>query len=385
MSLDETTAFAEPEIALLDTAGVLASRKLTIAAAAVVCSAIAALVVFLMPPTFTAEAVILPPQADQSAQAMLMGSLAGLGGLGGLGAAAAGGAGLLRNPVELYIGVLKSRTIADALIAKFHLQQVYRRRDLTATRKELERRTSITTGRDSLIRIRVEDHDRFRAAALANAYTDELHRQNSRLALTSAAQRRLFFEQQLAAEKNTLADSEIYLKKTQQASGLIFPPGQSEALIRSIAQLRAEIAAREVQLESMRTYATADNPQVQMLERELAALREQARTLEAGKAAAGSIDVSARRLPEANLDYIRSLRDLKYHEALFEILAKQYEAARIDEARLAPVIQVVDFAVAPGRKSGPPRALLTVAAGCLGALAAGAFVLIQDYRRRTNG
>jgi uncharacterized protein involved in exopolysaccharide biosynthesis len=122
-----------------------------------------------------------------------------------------------------------------------------------------------------------------------------------------------------------------------------------------------------------------------MLERELAALREQARTLEAGKAAAGSIDVSARRLPEANLDYIRSLRDLKYHEALFEILAKQYEAARIDEARLAPVIQVVDFAVAPGRKSGPPRALLTVAAGCLGALAAGAFVLIQDYRRRTNG
>jgi len=169
MSLDETTAFAEPEIALLDTAGVLASRKLTIAAAAVVCSAIAALVVFLMPPTFTAEAVILPPQADQSAQAMLMGSLAGLGGLGGLGAAAAGGAGLLRNPVELYIGVLKSRTIADALIAKFHLQQVYRRRDLTATRKELERRTSITTGRDSLIRIRVEDHDRFRAAALANA------------------------------------------------------------------------------------------------------------------------------------------------------------------------------------------------------------------------
>ena len=139
----------------------------------------------------------------------------------------------------------------------------------------------------------------------------------------------------MAAEKNALADAEISLKNTQQTSGLILPSGQSEALIRSIAQLRAEIAAREVQLESMRTYATGDNPQVQMVERELAALREQARSIEAGKDAAGSIDVTARRLPEASLDYIRSLRDLKYHEALFEILANQYEAGahRRGEAR----------------------------------------------------
>jgi tyrosine-protein kinase Etk/Wzc len=383
MSSDERVALAEPEIPLLDLAGVLAGRKSLIAAAAVLCAALTAVVVFVMPPTYTAEAVILPPQAEQSSQAMWMGSLAGLGGLGGLGAAASG-AGLLRNPAELYIGVLKSRTIADALIATFRLEQVYGRRSLTDTRKELERRTSITTGRDSLIRIRVDDHDRARAAAIANAYADELHGQNSRLALTSAAQRRLFFERQLAGEKNALADAEIALKKTQQANGLIFPPGQSEALIRSIGQLRAEIAAREVQLESMRTYATGGNPQVQLVERELAALREQARALEAGKTQAGSMAVTTRGLPQASLDYIRRLRDLKYHETLFEILAKQYEAARIDEARLAPVLQVVDFAVIPDKKSWPPRKLLIFAAGCLGALAAGAFVLVQDYRRRTN-
>lgn len=383
MSSDERVALAEPEIPLLDLAGVLAGRKSLIAAAAVLCAALTAVVVFVMPPTYTAEAVILPPQAEQSSQAMWMGSLAGLGGLGGLGAAASG-AGLLRNPAELYIGVLKSRTIADALIATFRLEQVYGRRSLTDTRKELERRTSITTGRDSLIRIRVDDHDRARAAAIANAYADELHGQNSRLALTSAAQRRLFFERQLAGEKNALADAEIALKKTQQANGLIFPPGQSEALIRSIAQLRAEIAAREVQLESMRTYATGGNPQVQLVERELAALREQARALEAGKTQAGSMAVTTRGLPQASLDYIRRLRDLKYHETLFEILAKQYEAARIDEARLAPVLQVVDSAVIPDKKSWPPRRLLIFAAGCLGALAAGAFVLVQDYRRRTN-
>jgi uncharacterized protein involved in exopolysaccharide biosynthesis len=380
MSSDERVALAEPEIPLLDLAGVLAGRKRLIAAAALLCAALTAVVVFVMAPTYTAEAVILPPQAEQSSQAMWMGSLAGLGGLG----AAASGAGLLRNPAELYIGVLKSRTIADALIATFRLEQVYGRRSLTDTRKELERRTSITTGRDSLIRIRVDDHDRARAAAIANAYADELHGQNSRLALTSAAQRRLFFERQLAGEKTALADAEIALKKTQQANGLIFPPGQSEALIRSIAQLKAEIAAREVQRESMRTYATGDNPQVQMVERELAAMREQAHALEAGKTPAGSMAVTARGLPEASLDYIRRLRDLKYHETLFEILAKQYEAARIDEARLAPVLQVVDSAVIPDKKSWPPRALLIFAAGCLGALAAGTFVLVQGYRRGTN-
>jgi len=383
MSSDERVALAEPEIPLLDLAGVLAGRKGLIAAAALLCAALTAVVVFVMPPTYTAEAVILPPQAEQSAQAMWMGPLAGLGGLGGLGAAASG-AGLLRNPAELYIGVLKSRTIADALITTFRLEQVYGRRSLTDTRKELERRTSITTGRDSLIRIRVDDHDRARAAAIANAYADELHSQNSRLALTSAAQRRLFFERQLAGEKNALADAEIAFKNTQQANGLIFPPGQSEALIRSIAQLKAEIAAREVQLESMRTYATGGNPQVQLVERELAALREQARALEAGKTQAGSMAVTTRGLPQASLDYIRRLRDLKYHETLFEILAKQYEAARIDEARLAPVLQVVDSAVIPDKKSWPPRRLLIFAAGCLGALAAGTFVLVQDYRRRTN-
>jgi tyrosine-protein kinase Etk/Wzc len=383
MSSDRRAALAEPEIPLLDLASVLAGRKRLIAAVALGCAALTAIVVFVMPPTYTAEAVILPPQADQSAQTMWMGSLAGLGSLGGLGAAT-GSSGLFRNPAELYIGVLKSRTIADALIARFRLEQVYGRRTATDTRKELERRTTITTGRDSLIRIRVDDHDRGRAAAIANAYTDELHGQNSRLAFTSAAQRRLFFERQLAGEKNVLADAEIALKNTQQANGLVFPPGQSEALIRSIAQLRAEIAAREVQLESMRTYATGDNPQVQIVERELVAMREQARALEAGKTPAGSMSVTARRLPEASLDYIRRLRDLKYHEALFEILAKQYEAARIDEARLAPVLQVVDSAVVPDKKSWPPRALLIFAAGCLGAMGAGTFVLVQDYRRRTN-
>lgn len=375
----DRTAEAEPEISLLDLLRVLGRRRRMIAAVSFVAAALTAGAAFLWPPTYTAEAVILPPQPEQSSQAMLMGSLAGLGNLGGLAGMGAASA-LLRNPAELYIGILKSRSVADSLIAKLHLLDVYGKNSLTDTRNALERHTNITAGRDSLIRIRVDDRDRTRAAQLANAYVDELHNRNSGLALTSASQRRQFFEQQLAVEKNALAEAEVALKKVQQGSGLVFPQGQSEALIRSIAQLRAEIAGREVQLQGMRAYAAPGNPQLQMVEREAVALRGQLDKLERG-APEGSA-VPARNLPEAGLEYVRKVRDVKYHELLFEILSRQYEAARIDEARMAPLVQVVDPAVVPDKKTWPPRALFTLAAGCLGALGACVFVLVKQ---RTAG
>jgi tyrosine-protein kinase Etk/Wzc len=366
----------EREISLLDLAAVLARRAGFIAGVTLLVMAITAAVVLFMSPTYTAEAVVLPPHLDQSSQSLLMGPLAGLSGLGAITGGAA--SGLLRNPAELYIGVLKSRTIADALIAKFHLQSLYRHKNMTSTRKDLARRTTILMGKDWLIRIRVDDHDRARSAALANAYVEELHNQNSRLALTSASQRRMFFQEQLVTEKEALADAEIALKNTQQASGLVYPPGQSEALIRSIAQLRAEIASRQVQLESVRVYGTSENPQVQLLERGIAVLREQLEKLETGSQAGSGADFAIRKLPAVSLEYLRKLRDLKYHETLFELLSKQYEAARIDEAREAPIIQVVDSAVVPDTKSWPPRTLLTLGSGCLTAIFACLFVLVRS-------
>lgn len=366
---------ADADISLLDLLPVLARRKRLIAGTTAAAMILTAAIVLLVPASYTAEAVILPPQPAQSSQLLMMGSLAGLGGLGGM----AGASSLWRNPADLYIGVLKSRTIADALIAKFHLQQIYGRRSLIDARKALARHTDIATGRDSLIHIEVDDHDPTRAARLANAYVDALHGQNSRLALTSASQRRLFFEQQLAAEKNALADAEVALKKNQQGSGLVLPQGQTEVLIRSIAQLRAEIAGREVEIASMRGYAAPDNPQLQMLQRELATLHGQLDRIERG--APEGLAVGVQKLPEVGLEYVRKLRDVKYHEALFEILAKQYEAARIDEAQQAPVMQVVDAAVIPDKKSWPPRTLFVLGAGLLAALGACASVLVRGARR----
>lgn len=370
----------EPEVSLVNMAAVLGRRKRMIAGATLVAMVLSGVVAFLIPPSYTAEAVILPPQPEQSSQLLMMGSPAGLAGLGGLGSSLAGG--LLRNPAEMYIGILKSRTIADALIARFRLQEVYGSKGLTSARKALARHTDIATGKDYLITIRVEDRDRTRAARIANAYVDELHNQNSRLALTSASQRRLFFEQQLAAEKNALADSEIAMKKMQQASGLVFPSGQSDALMRAIAALRAEIASREVQLQGVRTYATGDNPQAQMLASTLAGLHKQLDKLEAG--GGEDLVIPARQLPETGLEYLRKMRDFRYHETLFELLAKQYEAARIDEAKEAPLLQVVNSAVVPDRKSWPPRSLFVVVGGLLALIGASLFALWGDYWSRVR-
>ncbi|RPI14623.1 MAG: lipopolysaccharide biosynthesis protein, partial [Acidobacteriales bacterium] len=223
-----------------------------------------------------------------------------------------------------------------------------------------------------------EDHDRERAARLANAYVEELLKLTSRLAFTAATRRRLFFQQELASEKDLLADAEVALKNTQQSSGLMVPSGQSEALIRAGAQLRAEIASREVQLEAMRSYATSENPQVLLLERETAALRAQLEKLKAGSGAQDDLMLPTSRLPAASLEYLRKLRDLKYHETLFELLSKQYEAARIDEARSAPLIQVVDRATPPDKKSWPPRMLIVLASGLLAALASCFVILIKS-------
>lgn len=365
----------EDDVSLLDLLAVLGRRKRLIAITAVVATAIGAVVAFLLPPLYSAEAVILTPQQEQPSQAILAGSLVGMGGLAALGA---GGAGLWRNPAELYIGILQSRTVADDLIIRFRLREVYGRKSTGETRKLLARRTAISTGRDSLIRIRVEDRDRRRAAGLANAYVDVLHQRNSSLSLTAASARRVFFEQQLSQEKNVLADAEVALKSQQQSSGLLVPQGQAETLLRSMAQLRSEITAREAQLQGMQAYAAEGNPQRQVLEREVAALRGQLSNVEGG--ARDGIVLPARKLPQAGLDYVRRLREVKYHELLFEILSRQYEAARLDEARQAPVVQVIDAAVVPERRSWPPRTLLTLGAGLLGTLAACAWVLLPRRR-----
>ena len=328
-----------------------------------------ALVAISLPNMYTASALILPPVKPQSLSTALMGQFGGMAG------ALAPSLGL-KDPNELYIGILRSRTTNDAVVSQFGLERVYSSKTKEDARRMLLDRASFTSGKDSMLKISVEDRNPQRASVLANAFITELNKQNNRLAISESSQRRLFFEREVDSEKNALGAAERALKETQQRTGVVEVSNQAQVVIGSIARLRAEIVMQEVSLQRLQMGATADNPEVANQQMALSALRSQLGKLEAGNARLGPGDpmIPVANVPEAGLEYLRALREVKYHDSLLEVLAKQYEAARIDEAKEAPVIQVVDPAVPPDRKSGPHRAVLSVFGALVSAFAAAIFV-----------
>jgi uncharacterized protein involved in exopolysaccharide biosynthesis len=347
---------------LFDFLLVLSEARRTIGICVLVFVALGVAFSLLLKPTFSATSLILPPQQGQSL-ATMMGQLNALASLTGGGGGIGGSQ--LKTPIDMYVGMLESRTIADHLISRFHLQDLYKTRKMEATRRVLKSNTRFLAGKDGLIHIIFDDQDPNRASEVANAYVDELYAMNSHLATTEAAQRRVFFDQELADEKAELAIAENDLKQTAEKTGIIQLGGQAESIIRSLAVLRAEIVSREVQINSMRMFATDQNPVAMRAQEEINSLRDQLAKLEKdprNPELTSPFGIPAGRLPAVALEYARKLREVKYHETLFELLAKQYEAARIDEAKAAPIIQVVDRAVPPDQKSGPHR--LWIVLGC---------------------
>ncbi len=338
-----------------------------------------AVTVSVIPVSYTATAVILVPQPAMGSAAALMSALGG----GASVAALSASDGQLASPPDTYMGVLASRTVADDLIDQFDLEKVYQARSLYATRIALKHHTRLEAARGFLVRISVEDRDARRAAAMANAYVDALWQVNKRLALTTGSQRRLFFEQQLELERKPLADAEEAFREIQQKTGVIELAGQEELTLRSIAQLRAEIQARELQAQMLRTTATEQNPEVQRLESEIAGLKTQLQQAEGSAGDAyDETFVPVGKLPQAGLEYLRRARDLRYHEALYELLLRQYEQARVEEAKDPALIQVVDQAIPPDRKSWPPRTLLVLLAAAGTAFLLTGVVLMREQWRR---
>jgi capsule polysaccharide export protein KpsE/RkpR len=265
--------------------------------------------------------------------------------------------------------------------------KVYKVKRMVDARKRLKGETKIVSEKSSLINISVEDHDAKRAAAMANAYVDQLHILMSHLAVTSAAQRRIFFEQQVDQEKEKLANAEVALEKTEMKTGIIEPQGQAQAVIVTIMQLRAQIAAREVELESLRTSATDQNPEVITLQSQIAGLRTQLADFEKGHPQSaemvGDVLTPTSEVPAASLEYLRRMRDVRYQETLFEFMVRQYEMARVDEAKQGQMIQVVDAALVPERRSWPPRTVLTLLAFILAGIIASSWVILQAaFRNR---
>jgi tyrosine-protein kinase Etk/Wzc len=299
------------------------------------------------PSAYTARTTLLPPAQNSSA---LAGMAASVGALLGPGLPA------FKAQEELVVGLLKTDSVADALIRRFNLHERYDDKTLQGTRRKLASNSRISADRRStLITVEVEDTEPAMAAQLSNAYAEELRRLMTRIAVTEAQQRRAYFERQIEKSKTDLAQAELAIKQAQDKSGVISLDAQTQGTIGAAAQLRAQLMAREVQIQSMRAYSGPDNPEFRRLRSEVASLRDQLAKVEGG---VSDTPPEARKGAAEALGSLRLFRELKYQEAMYSAMLQQLQLAKADEAREAPLVQQVDTAVPPDRRSRPHRTLL---------------------------
>jgi len=331
----------------------------------------------LIPNRYTSESRLMPPKQAPSSVSLLN----SLPSMGSLGDVATSGLSL-KDPNAIYIGILESRPIADRLIARFDLQKVFRKRDLTETRKKLKDETRILSESSGLILISVDDKNKQLAADLANAYTEELRNLSRNIALSEAARRRAFFEDEISRAKEELVSAEAQFVKVQEQKALVRPDAQAMALLSNITGIRAQIAAKQVELQALRSYSTQKNPDLQMVEQELTALQSAAAKLNRGSDSSDVADMGLMGMSKGGLEYLRAQRELQYRETFFQLMLKQLEAAKLDEARDAIVIQTVETAIPADRKSSPHRFLIALASLFLGFFCSVAYLRLMESLMR---
>ena len=378
----ETSDSTSESLHLLDLLIVVSRRRKFILLFTLSAAVLTTIVVLLVPNKYTATTVLLPPAQNSSMSSALLGQLGG----GSSALASVAGASLgIKNPSDMYISLFRSQTVENAMISRFGLMDRYHAKKQSDARTAFEDLSTVALGvKDGLVRITVTDRDPGQAAQMANAYVDEFRKLSADLAITEASQRRIFFQQQLLESKENLTTAEEAMKHTEQSTGVLQIDSQSRSLIESAATLRAQVVAKEVQLQGMRSYATEGNPDVVTAEQQLSALKAQLSKL-AGTDQNSSSDfiVPKGKVPEAGMEYIRRLRDVRYYETISELIAKQFEIAKLDEARQGAIIQVVDVAVPPDKKSSPHRALIVVLVILIALAVAHLWVLIDEQWHKT--
>ncbi len=312
---------------------------------------------FAITPTFTAKTQFLPPQQQQSAAASM---LASLGAFGGLAGAATG----IKSPADQYIAFMKSVSVQDALIERFKLIDKYEAKLKTDARFALTGSVRIASGKDGLISVEVDDKDPKFAADLANAHVEELRHLLGRLAVTEAQQRRMFFEKQLQITKENLSKADVALKSSGINSSVL--KSSPSSAVEVVARLKAGISVQEVKLGTMRNYLTESSPDFKQALSELASLKFQLTKAEKEEPASQGVS-----------DYVARYREFKYQETMFELFAKQFELAKVDESREGAVIQVLDIAEPPERKAKPKKAMIAI----IFALASGFALLLFVFIR----
>ena len=358
-------AVADDRAVLLEYATALAQRWRLVLSLPIAAALVAFACTFLIPRTYTARTTLIPPQPQQGAAASALASLGALTGLGG-------GLTGFKTTADQFVSLMQSVQAQHHLIDRFKLMDVYEADYREQARRKLGRDTRITLGKkDGFITVETNAETPRMAADMANEYVEELRRLASGLALTEAKQRRVFFEGELQKTRVLLTQAQARLQQSGVGAGAI--KAEPRAAAEGYASLRASATAAEVRLQTLRRSLAESAPEVQQQRAMLDALRvELAKVEQTDK---GGADV----------DYIGRYREFKYQETLFDLLAKQYELARIDESREHALVQVIDVATAPERPSGPRRILIAAGAAAATLLALCFWLLlVGSWRQMTS-
>lgn len=348
----------DDEINLLDYWRVLMKRKrllILIVGMAVVSSIIVSL---YLPKIYASTTTLLPPQDSTNGSALVASRLPG--GLSGM----AGGFLGMKSPSDLWVGILKSQTVRDAIVKQFSLKEVYKVDSELEAGRVLGDALKIKKSKEEIISISVEDRDPGRTAEMANAFVQELDKFNKKIVMTSGGRMRSFVEKRLNEVKKALTRAEEAVKSFQEEKGAVKLDAQSSAIIGAIGEVKGQLMAKEVELQTLLSFATSQNPQVELLRTEVKELKRGLRELEEGKRegerTSGSIFIPTTQFPDLTLQYARLFREEKIQQKLFGLLSEQYEMARIQEAKDTPTVQILDVAKIPELRVRPKRTLIVL-------------------------
>jgi tyrosine-protein kinase Etk/Wzc len=367
----ETLPEEEQEIKLLELVQVLVQRKMLIIKICTVSVVAAAIYSMTLPNIYSATARVLPPQKETGGGLSAM-----LGQFGGVAGLAGGGLGGAGNS-DLYLGILKSRSVTDAVIQQLDLAKVFRAPSLEVARRRLEGSLKLQAGKDGIIAITIEDPDPKRAAAIANSYVEELGKTTVRLNLSKAGTERSFLEKRLELVKADLKAAEEDLKNFSQRNKIFQLDAQSKASIESLARVKSDLAKYEVQLSVLSASRTEQSPEVQAARSAIKRLKGELSAL--GGSGAGEGIPTAGSMPGVGLEYARKLREFKAQEAIFEQLSKQHEVAKLNEAKDSSTLQTLDVAVPSVYKSKPSRSGIVIASAFASFAFSFVLVLLLDY------
>ena len=344
-----------------------------------------------LPFIYKAEAKIMPQSGAEggrmrslAAQYGGIASMMGISmpeGLGGMGA--------------VFIDILNSNFLVDRIIDRFNLMEEYNQKYRLSARKAVLKNfeAEIDTKGSGVITVSYKHNDPNRAAEILNAFIEELQKKTQDMSFSYEKQKRVFYESHLAESQRELVEAEEALMKYQQTTGAIALDKQTSKLIDAMSDLRAQIAAKNSEIATLKSYLTSNNPRVKFAQSQLESIQRELKKLEeeqkwtADRTLANEGMLLAGEIPEAGLESQRLARNVNVARGKYEFMRGQYESARLGESSEFSTVAVIDPPLPPDYKDGPSRAKITLIGSFLGFFLpvgwiSGKFVIKESQKKK---